>query len=40
MGGVDWNALPIIAELFGVADIELLIHRLQIIKMHKPEEKK
>lgn len=38
MGGIDWQGLPIVAELLGYADaeLELLLHRLHVIKTHKP----
>jgi hypothetical protein len=32
MGGIDWAALPIVCELFGVADPDLLIHQLVAIR--------
>ena len=36
MGGFDWQGLPLVVALLGVQDIELLLHRLQVIKTHKP----
>lgn len=38
MGGIDWQGLPIVVELLGIADAELdlLLHRLHVIKRHKP----
>lgn len=36
MGSFDWAGLPAVCELLGIADVELLIHRLQVIKHHKP----
>ena len=36
MGGIDWRALPLPVELFGITDIEGLIHRLLVIKSHNP----
>jgi len=35
MGGLDWQALPIAIELFGVADPELLIHQLVALRNHE-----
>lgn len=32
MGGIDWAALPVVAELFGISDIDLLIHQLVAIR--------
>lgn len=32
MGGLDWNALPVIADLLGVEDMELLINQLVVIR--------
>jgi hypothetical protein len=32
MGGLNWSALPIVAEMIGVEDIELLIEQLVIIR--------
>lgn len=33
MGGqLDWSALPVVAELLGVADVEILIHQLVAIR--------
>jgi hypothetical protein len=28
MGGIDWNALPVVAEMLGVEDVETLILNL------------
>lgn len=36
MGGIDWSAVPLLAELYGVEDHEMLIERLIVIKLHKP----
>lgn len=32
MGGLDWQALPIIAEMFGIDDIETFIVQLTTIR--------
>jgi hypothetical protein len=32
MGGLKWEALPIVVELIGVDDVELLIEQLVIIR--------
>jgi hypothetical protein len=32
MGGIDWNALPILCELYGVQDVERLIFQLVTIR--------
>ena len=34
MQGIDWNALEIIAEYYGVQDINLLIVQLVTIRDH------
>ena len=35
-GAIDWNGLPLVAELLRVRDVEELVHHLMIIKTHKP----
>lgn len=35
-GGFDWAGLDSVAALLGVADIEDLINRLLVIKLHRP----
>jgi len=40
MGGLDWSALPLACVLYGVQDIELMIHRLLVIKLHQPPKDK
>ena len=37
MGGIDWSGLPLAVEMLGVSEVEALVHRLVIIKSHKPE---
>ena len=32
MGGLDWQALPVVAEMLGVCDIEALIADLVTIR--------
>lgn len=32
MGGLDWAALPVIAEMLGVTDVEQLINQLLAIR--------
>jgi hypothetical protein len=32
MGGLDWTALPIVAELLGVEDLDLLVSQLVAIR--------
>ncbi|MCW7542019.1 hypothetical protein OOT46_29920 [Aquabacterium sp. A7-Y] len=36
MGGLDWAGLLLVVELLGVSDVEALLHRLHIIKTHRP----
>jgi len=31
-GEIDWAGLPVVAELFGITDIELLIKQLALIR--------
>ncbi|WKB52313.1 hypothetical protein [Eleftheria terrae] len=35
-GGIDWAGLPVVVELLGITDVEGLIHRLHVIKTHRP----
>lgn len=38
MGGIDWQALPMLCRWLGISDIDGLIHRLTVIRLHrKPE---
>jgi hypothetical protein len=32
MGGIDWAALPVVAEMLGIHDIETLIYHLTLIR--------
>lgn len=32
MGGIDWSALPVVAEMLGVRDLEPLIVQLVAIR--------
>lgn len=32
MGGIDWAALPVVAEMLGIDDIETLVLRLVAIR--------
>lgn len=36
MGGLDWAGLPLAVALFGINDVDGLLHRLQVIKAHRP----
>lgn len=36
MGGIDWSGLPVVVELYGITDIEMFMHRLTVIKLHRP----
>jgi len=31
-GAIDWTGLPVVAELLGIADIDLLIRQLALIR--------
>jgi len=37
MGGLDWSALPIVVEVLGVGDAEMLITQLVIIRDQEQE---
>lgn len=39
MGGIDWAGLPLACAVFGVRDVELLIHRLVTLKTYRPPNK-
>lgn len=32
MGGLDWQALPLVADLLGIDDLELLVMQLVVIR--------
>lgn len=32
MGGIDWSALPIVAEIIGITDMEELVEQLVEIR--------
>ena len=35
-GGLDWAALPLVASWLGVVDVDALLARLEVIKLHRP----
>lgn len=35
-GGYDWRGVEILAEVYGVQDVEMLIERLAVIKAYEP----
>lgn len=37
-GGIHWAGLPYVVELLGVRDLEALLDRLLVIKLHRPPE--
>ena len=37
-GGMDWAGLNLMAALLGIENIESLVNRLLIIKLHKPKD--
>ena len=39
MGGIDWAALPVIAEMLGIGDIETLVLQLVAIRDAQRERK-
>lgn len=36
MGGIDWSGLGVVVAYLGVRDVEALIHRMSVIKTHRP----
>jgi hypothetical protein len=36
-GGFDWSGLPLLVGWLGVRDVEGLLMRLAVIRLHKPE---
>ena len=36
MGGIDWSGLPYVVAALGVDDVAGLLHRLLVIKLHRP----
>ena len=34
MGGIDWAALPIIIEIYGISDVEVFVAKLNAIRDH------
>lgn len=37
MGGIDWHGLEVMAEMFGIEDLDGLIERVLVIKSWTPE---
>lgn len=37
-GGHDLQSLPLACAYFGVKDVRMLIHRLMVIKTHRPNQ--
>lgn len=35
MGGIDWAALPVVCDMLGISDPELLIYQLAAIRDHQ-----
>jgi hypothetical protein len=35
MGGVDWAGLPLVVGFLGIKDMEGLMHRISVIKLHR-----
>jgi hypothetical protein len=36
-GAIDWAGLPVVASWLGVEDIDGLLHRMLVIKGHRPD---
>jgi hypothetical protein len=39
MGGMNWSGLPLICGWLGLTDVEGLMQRLAVIKLHRKPEK-
>lgn len=39
-GGLDWAGLPYAVALHGVSDVAGLLHRLTVIKLHRPPQQR
>lgn len=35
LGGMDWSGIPVIAEMLGFDDIEMLVAQLVVIRDHQ-----
>lgn len=35
MGGLDWSALPVVAEMLGIVDVALLVEQLVLLREHQ-----
>ena len=35
VGKIDWSAIPILVELYGIEDVETFLAQLEAIKEHK-----
>jgi hypothetical protein len=35
LGGLDWSGLPLVAEVLGIEDIEMLVAQLVVIREFK-----
>lgn len=38
MGGISWDGLELQVAFFGIDDVEGLVSRLNLIKLHTPKE--
>lgn len=38
MGGLDWQALPVVSEMLGFKDVDILIAQLSAIRNHLKQE--
>ena len=36
-GGLDWAGLPLACALYGVRDVQMLLHRILVIKLHRTD---
>lgn len=37
VGGIDWAGLDLMVDVLGIDDVEDLVHRLRVIKNHRPQ---
>lgn len=35
MGAIDWAGLPVVVEMLGIDDVEMLLERIQTIRSHR-----
>lgn len=38
LGGVEWQGIPVVAEMLGIEDVEKLVHQLIAIRDHQAKQ--